>query len=48
MIWMASGFVLRFITGILKADLQPASGEGPGWIRVDQKPTRVNDEGYWL
>ena len=33
---------------VQKADLQPAGGESPDRVAVDQKSIRVNDEEYWL
>jgi len=33
---------------VQKADLQPAGGEDPDRIAVDQKAIRVNDQQYWL
>jgi len=33
---------------VQKADLQPADGESPDRIAVDQKPIRIHDEQYWL
>ncbi len=31
-----------------KADLQPANGESPDRVAVDQKTIRINDGQYWL
>jgi Transposase and inactivated derivatives len=33
---------------VQKADLQPAGGESPDRVAVDQKAIRLNDEQYWL
>jgi putative transposase len=33
---------------VQKADLQPADGESPDRVAVDQKAIRINDEQYWL
>ena len=33
---------------VQKADLQPAAGESPDRVAVDQKAIRINDEQYWL
>jgi len=33
---------------VQKADLQPAGGEDPDRIAVDQKAIRINDQQYWL
>jgi len=33
---------------VQKADLQPAGGESPDRVAVDQKAIRINDEQYWL
>ena len=33
---------------VKKADLEPAGGESPEHVAVDQKQIRVNDEAYWL
>jgi len=33
---------------VQKADLQPAGGEDPDRVAVDQKAIRVNDQQYWL
>ncbi|WP_302081602.1 IS6 family transposase [Salinibaculum rarum] len=33
---------------VQKADLQPAGGESPDRVAVDQKAIRVNTEQYWL
>ena len=33
---------------VQKADLQPASGESPDRVAVDQKAIRINDDQYWL
>ena len=33
---------------VKKADLQPADGDSPDHVAVDQKMIRVNDEQYWL
>lgn len=33
---------------VQKADLQPASGDSPNRVAVDQTSIRVNDEEYWL
>ena len=33
---------------VQKADLQPAGGESPDRVAVDQKSIRVNDKEYWL
>ena len=33
---------------VQKADLQPAGGEDPDRVAVDQKAIRINDEQYWL
>ncbi|SFP87677.1 hypothetical protein SAMN05216277_1111, partial [Halolamina pelagica] len=33
---------------VQKADLQPAAGERPDRVAVDQKSIRINDEQYWL
>ena len=33
---------------VQKVDLQPAGGESPDQVAVDQKSIRVNDEEYWL
>lgn len=33
---------------VQKANLQPAGGESPDRVAVDQKSIRINDEEYWL
>ena len=33
---------------IQKADLQPAGGERPDRVAIDQKAIRINNEQYWL
>ena len=33
---------------VQKADVQPAGGESPDRVAVDQKSIQVNDEKYWL
>ena len=33
---------------VQKADLQPAGGESPDHVAVDQKAIHINDEQYWL
>jgi len=33
---------------VQKADLQPAGGESPDRVAVDQKAIHINDEQYWL
>ncbi len=33
---------------VQKADLQPADGENPDRVAVDQKAIRINDEQHWL
>jgi putative transposase len=33
---------------VQKADLQPADGENPDRVTVDQKAIRINNEQYWL
>jgi putative transposase len=33
---------------VQKADIQPADGESPDRVAVDQKAIRINDEQYWL
>ena len=33
---------------VQKTDLQPADGESPDRVAVDQKAIRINDEQYWL
>ena len=33
---------------VQKADVQPASGESPDRVAVDQKAIRINDDQYWL
>jgi len=33
---------------VQKADLQPADGENPDRVAVDQKAIRINDDQYWL
>jgi putative transposase len=33
---------------VQKADIQPAGGERPDRVAVDQKAIRINDEQYWL
>ncbi|MUW14652.1 IS6 family transposase [Halorubrum sp. CBA1125] len=33
---------------VQKANLQPAGGESPDRVAVDQKAIRINDEQYWL
>lgn len=33
---------------VQKADLQPAGGENPDRVTIDQKLIRVNNEEYWL
>ena len=33
---------------VQKTELQPAAGESPDRVAVDQKAIRINDEQYWL
>jgi transposase-like protein len=33
---------------VQKADLQPAEGQDPNYVAVDESVIRVNDERYWL
>ncbi|WP_096389870.1 IS6 family transposase [Halopenitus persicus] len=51
-VWLEDLGVERSRTAIhnwvQKADLQPAGGESPDRVAVDQKAIRINNEQYWL